>query len=179
MYLRHTSALLCLALLPARAGAGAPEERAWLAQLAGLWDMRGTVQGTPAHYRAAGRWVLADGWLELHLTERAGAAGYEARVFIGYDAKAQQYIAHWLDRFGAAGARVVATGERHADTLELDFPYAEGAFRDTLTLAADGNSGTLLLESQAPDGAWSTFARYRLRRLAPVAAAPAAPAVVP
>src|SRR5439155_23574272 len=114
-------------------------------QLAGRWDLAGTVLGKPAHYRAEGRWVLAQGWLELHLRDAAGAAGYEARVFIGYDAKAQQYIAHWLDRFGAAGAA----------------------------------SGTLLLESQAPDGAWSTFARYRLRRLAPAAAGPAAPAVVP
>lgn len=179
MPLRRTLAPLCLALLPALAGAAAPEERAWLAQLAGRWDMSGTVRGKPAQYRATGRWVLGAGWLELHLTDRAGATGYEARVFIGYDAGAQQYIAHWLDRFGAAGARVVATGERHEDTLQLNFPYAEGAFRDTLTLAADGNSGTLLLESRAPDGAWSSFARYRLRRLAPAAAGPAAPAVVP
>ena len=141
--------------------------------------MSGTVRGKPAHYRAAGRWVLAGGWLELHLTERAGVSGYEARVFIGYDASVQQYVAHWLDRFGAAGARVVGTGARSADTLVLNFPYAEGAFRDTLTLAPDGHGGTLLLESQAPGGAWSTFARYRLRRLAPAAAGPAAPAVVP
>ncbi len=172
MHLRRASAVLCLALLPALAGAAAPQERAYLAQLAGRWDMSGTVRGKPAHYRAAGRWVLAGSWLELHLTDRAGAAGYEARVFIGYDASAQQYIAHWLDRFGAAGAHVVATGARRGATLVLNFPYAEGAFRDTLTLVADGNSATLLLESQAPDGTWSTFARYRLRRL-PV------PAVVP
>jgi hypothetical protein len=163
----RTCALLGLALLPRLAGADAAGERAYLAQLAGQWDLSGTVQGRPAHYRAEGRWVLAQGWLELHMKDRAGAAGYEARVFIGYDAGAQQYIAHWLDRFGAAGARVVGSGEHHGDSLVLNFPYAEGAFRDTLTLAADGNSGTLLLQSQGADGAWSTFAHYRLQRLAP------------
>ena len=178
MDLRRACALLCLALLPALAGAAAAA-RARVACATGrpLGHERLGAGQAGALYRAAGRWVLAEGWLELHLTERTGAAGYEARVFIGYDASAQQYIAHWLDRFGAAGARVVATGERHEDTLQLNFPYAEGAFRDTLRLAADGNSGTLLLESQGPDGAWSTFARYRLRRLA--APRPAAPAVVP
>jgi hypothetical protein len=37
--------------------------------------------------------------------------------------------------------------------------------RDTLTLAADGASGTLLLESEEKDGGWSTLACYRMRRL--------------
>jgi hypothetical protein len=55
--------------------------------------------------------------------------------------------------------------------LVLLFPYAEGAFRDTFTLAADGSSGTLLLESQQPDGHWSTFADYRLARPGAKAAA--------
>jgi hypothetical protein len=82
----------------------------------------------------------------------------------GFDPKGGDYIAHWLDQFGAAGARVVATGKRDGQTLVLLFPYTEGQFRDTLTLAADGSSGTLLLESQEKDGSWSTFASYTLTR---------------
>jgi hypothetical protein len=35
---------------------------------------------------------------------------YQADVYLGFDAKAGDYIAHWLDQFGAAGARVVASG---------------------------------------------------------------------
>jgi hypothetical protein len=42
--------------------------------------------------------------------------------------------------------------------------YAEGAFRDTFTLAADGSSGSLLIEAQEKDGGWSTFASYTLTR---------------
>ena len=71
-------------------------------------------------------------------------------MFLGFDAKAGDYIAHWLDQFGAAGARVVATGHREGQTLVLLFPYQGSPFRDTLTLAADGSSGTLLLEAQKP-----------------------------
>jgi hypothetical protein len=79
---------------------------------------------------------------------RSASPGYEASVYFGYDDHAHDYIAHWLEQFGAAGARVVATGRRDGQTLVLAFPYPEGALRDALELAADGNSGSLLLESQ-------------------------------
>jgi hypothetical protein len=108
--------------------------------------------------------VLDDGWLRFALIDRAQPPGYRASVYLGFDAKAGDYVAHWLDRFGAAGARVVATGHREGQTLVLLFPYAESPFRDTLTLSADGTTGTLLLEDQKPDGSWSTFASYAMTR---------------
>lgn len=73
-------------------------------------------------------------------------------------------MAHWLDRFGAAGARVVATGKRQGEQLVISFPYAEGAFRDTFTRDAKSGAWTLLLESKAADGSWSRFAEYSLTR---------------
>ena len=50
------------------------------------------------------------------------------------------------------------------DTATPPAYVASVAFRDTLALAADGASGSLLLESQQNDGSWSTFASYRLTR---------------
>lgn len=163
-------ALLLAVWLPAAAAAPAPEPTHLLATLAGDWDLAGTVLGKPAHYRARGRWVLHGRWLEFSMVDLATPPGYEARVFIGYDAKAGDYVAHWLDRFGAAGARVTATGSGQDGTLVLLFPYAEGAFRDTLSLAPDGASGSLLLEAQKADGSWSTFASYQMKRRAPARA---------
>jgi hypothetical protein len=162
-------------LLPAAlraAPAAAPD--AFLAQLAGEWQLTGAVQGKAVRYRATGSWLLAGGWLCLALIDAAQPPGYQARVYLGFDPKADDYIAHWLDQFGAAGARVVGSGRRAGRTLVLNFPYADGAFRDTLTLSADGASGTLLLESAAHDGHWRTFASYRLTRTG-TAPAPAAP----
>jgi len=89
---------------------------------------------------------------------------YQADVFISHDAKAGDYIAHWLDQFGAAGARVVAAGRRDGERLVLIFPYSDGAFRDTLQRDPQADSWTLLIESQGKDGAWSTFASYELTR---------------
>jgi len=65
------------------------------------------------------------------------------------------------------GARVVAQGERQGQRLVLNFPYAEGAFRDTFTWRPASASWSLLLESQRADGAWSKFASYTLTRGAP------------
>ena len=148
-----------------------PAADAFLAQLVGEWDMSGTLKGKPVRYRGEGRWVLKNSWLCLTMTDSASPPGYEASVYLGYDRKAGDYIAHWLDQFGAPGARVVASGKRDGRTLVLLFPYAEGAFRDTLSLAANGASGSLLLESQNKHGGWSTFASYRLTRGQPLSGA--------
>lgn len=161
----HRGALVCAALawasvLPAASAA----EDAFLAQLAGRWQLVGTVKGQPVTARGEGRWVLKDAWLCFTLIDRA-PPGYRAQIYLGADPKAGDYVVHWLDQFGAAGARVAGSGKRDGQQLVLHIPYAEGAFRDTLTLAADGRSGTLLLEAQEKDGHWSTFASYRLQRL--------------
>jgi hypothetical protein len=170
--------LLALALSEAagQAAPGAPQPDAFLARLVGDWDMPGTFAGKTVHYRGTGRWLLKNGWLCLSLLDLGVPSAYQADVYLGHDAKQDDYIAHWLDQFGAAGARVVGTGQRDGQRLVLLFPYADGAFRDTLTLAPDGNSGTLLIESQRAEGSWTTFASYRLGRIhhlpSPAAAAP-------
>lgn len=50
--------------------------------------MAGTVLGKPVKYHATG-----------------AVPTYEADLFLGYDPHARDYVGHWLDRFGAAGAR--------------------------------------------------------------------------
>jgi hypothetical protein len=159
--------LLCALALCTRTPAAAPAPHdPFLEQLAGHWDFDGTLLHKPVHHRGHGHWVLADGWLCLDLTDTGKPPAYQASVYFGADAKAGDYIAHWLDQFGAAGARIVGSGRRAGQTLVLMFPYADGDFRDTLTLAPDGHSGSLLIESQGKDGGWSTFASYTLRKTA-------------
>jgi hypothetical protein len=148
----------------ARAGDAPSADQAYLDALAGEWDMAGTVLGKPVRYRARGERVLQGGFLRLHMIDAAAVPRYEADVFLGFDAHAGDYVAHWLDKFGAAGARVVATGRRDGQRLVIVFPYTEGAFRDTFTFDARGGGWTLLLESQAQDGTWTTFASYTLVR---------------
>jgi hypothetical protein len=89
----------------------------------------------------------------------------EAALSVGFDARAREYVAHRLDRFGADGARVVATGSRDGDRLVLTLPYAEGAFRDTFTFEPGPATWSLRLAAQGRDGPGSTFARFSLVRV--------------
>lgn len=148
----------------ARAGQPLSPDDAYLNALQGDWIMSGTLLGKAVKYRARGERVLDGGFLRLHMIDVAAAPVYEADVFLGYDARAGDFIAHWLDRFGAAGARVVAVGKRDGVRLVLQFPYTEAAFRDTFALDEKSGAWSLLIESQKKDGTWSTFASYTLVR---------------
>ncbi len=137
-------------------------DETYLDSLRGRWDVTGSLGGKPVRYNAEGERVLQGGFLRLHMIDASSPPRYEADVFIGYDPNAKDYIAHWLDRFGAAGSRVVAQGVRDGQRLVITFPYAAGAFRDTFTWRPTTHSWSLLLESQAADGTWATFANYTL-----------------
>lgn len=154
----------CLALgLADTAGADRMDE-AFLNGLQGKWEMAGSVRGKTVQYVVDGKRVLQGGFVRLHMTDLADPPQYEAVVYLGFDARQGDYIAHWLDRFGAGGARVVATGRRDGNRLVVRFPYAEGAFRNTGSRETDRDAWTLLIEGQEPDGRGSTFANYRLTR---------------
>lgn len=152
--------------IPVAYSADSPDET-FLNALQGSWTMAGTVGGKPVRYRADGQRVLHGGFLKLHMIDTGSPPQYEADAFIGFDPKEHDYIAHWLDRCGAAGARVVAEGKRIGDQLVITFPYADGPFRDTFTWRSATGSWSLLLESQAANGTWSTFASYTLTRSSP------------
>ena len=155
--------------LHAAAAVAAPADEAFLDALCGSWTMSGAVMGEPVRYRAIAERALKGTFLRLHMIDAAKPPQYQADVYLGYDAKANDYVVHWLDEFGAAGARVVGTGHRDGERLVVDFPYADGAFRDTFTHDPATGTWTLLLESQAKDGLWSTFATYTLARPAQTA----------
>jgi len=160
-------AVLLFAFAAHAVNPGRSPDDGYLDNLQGAWLMQGTLSGKPVHYIADGQRVLSGGFLRLHMVDIDAPPQYEAELFIGFDPKTNDFIAHWLDRFGAAGARVVASGTRQGERLVLNFPYAEGAFRDTFLWQPASASWTLLLESQRTDGTWGTFASYTLTRRAP------------
>jgi hypothetical protein len=146
----------------ARAADVQSADNAYLDALQGDWDMSGTLLGKPVKYHAKGERVLQGGFLRLHMIDAAAVPTYEADLFLGYDPHADDYIGHWLDRFGAAGARVVASGKRQGATLVITFPYSDGPFKDTFVQDPKLHTWTLLIESQGKDGSWSNFATYTL-----------------
>ena len=154
-------ALGAVGLAPASHAQEAPN--AVLDRLVGDWVMAGDVRGKPVTYRLHTQRVLKGAWVRLDMVDGQAPPDYEASLYIGYDSKAGDFVAHWLDQFGAAGARVVATGRLAEGRLVLDFPYAEGAFRDTFSFAGP-DAWSLVIEGQEKDGGWSPFARYAVSR---------------
>jgi hypothetical protein len=135
-----------------------------LGHLVGQWQMSGTVRGHPASYTLDATRVLQGSFVELHMVDVNRPPVYEARVFIGVDSAKGQYIAHWLDRFGAAYSVPHATGSARGDSLWLDFPYPSGAFHDTFVYDRRTDAWYFRLEAADSTGGWGLFAEYQVRR---------------
>lgn len=134
-----------------------------LSHLVGHWRMTGTVRGQSATYALRGTRVLQGRFVELQMTDLHRPAEYEARVFVGVDSARAQYIAHWLDNFGAAYSIPHATGTAIGDTLRLMFAYPDGPFRDTFAYRRSTATWHFRLESQDSTGTWRLFAEYDVR----------------
>jgi hypothetical protein len=134
-----------------------------LQKLTGRWLMTGDVMAEAVTHDLAGRRVLDGQFVELHIVDRGTPPGYEARVFIGADSLGN-FVAHWLDSFGAAASIPHATGRMRGDTMVLIFPYASGNFRDTFTYDRARDTWHFLLESESVDSGWRKFAEYRVTR---------------
>lgn len=124
--------------------------------------MQGTFGDKSIKYDAVGKRVMGGAWLQIHIVDAAKPPQYQADVFLGYDDEAGDFIVHWLDRVGAKGARVVATGHRDGERLVIVFPYAAGTLRDTFLRDRSSDAWNVLVESQGKDGAWSPFGNIQL-----------------
>jgi hypothetical protein len=141
----------------------------------GTWTVTGTTRGKQSRYRLDARRVLQNKYVELHMVDvTTKPPGYEARVIIGATAEPGEYIAHWIDNFGAQYSVPTASGRQVDDTLFLDFPYPAGAFHDTFAYDRKRHSWHIVLESADGNG-WKVFADYNLKRAgrSPGAARPA------
>jgi len=143
---------------------GQTSSRSLLSHLQGEWDMKGTVMKKPVQYAAEGVWVLQGQFLSFHMKDVAIPPRYEANLSIGIDSSLNQFVAHWLDVFGGAGARVVGFGILSTERIEILYPYPEGRFRNLFNYDYQKDAWTLVIESEGKDGHWSLFAQYSIVR---------------
>ena len=161
--LRTCGMLFCILIAAAASRSQTREALGLLGHLEGTWTMTGHVMQKPVKYEAVGRWVLNGQFLSLHMIDAVHPPEYEAEVSIGVDSAHGEFVAHWLDSFGGAGARVVGLGPLSGDTVRIVYPYDEGKFRNVFTIDPENDGWTLVVESEH-DGRWSVFAQYRAAR---------------
>jgi len=131
--------------------------------LVGNWTMTGTVRGHPVTYALTGERVLQGKFVHLHMIDVQHPPTYEAEVFIGVDSARQEYVAHWLDNFGAPYSIPHATGTAAGDTIHLAYAYADGPFRDIFVYHRDTGRWQFRMEDQDSTHAWRLFATYEVR----------------
>lgn len=140
--------------------AAAAEPPAALDRLAGDWVGTGKVEGEPVRYILRGERVLMGEFMRLSIVDAAKAPAYEAQVFIAKSKTKGDLVAHWLDNFGADGARTVGFGEERPDGFDLQFDYGGSVFRDYFRFDPGGDRFTLVVDSCAPSGDCENFADY-------------------
>ena len=126
---------------------GAPE--ALLDRMTGHWVMTGIIRKTPTTHDVDVEWVLKREYIRIHELSRdkgaGGGIGYEAWVYLVWDAKNGEYAVMWLDNTVATNFAAEGIGHAKPDGDRIPF-----IFKD-----ADGSGiHTIFTYDRAKD-AWS------------------------
>lgn len=135
-----------------------------LGQLIGDWTITGVTRGQMTQTGAQVRSEFGGAFLEMHIFDPDKRSQYEARVFIGEDARGA-LVAHWLDGTGGETSRTLGVGAVKGNHVTLTFPYPGNEFRDRLDYDRAKDRWRLVIEMGPRDHAqlfsdW-TFDRVR------------------
>jgi len=144
---------------------------ALLNRLTGTWVLRGTIAGKATTHDVQAAWVLNHEYLQLHEISREKNAGggpaYEAIVYIGWDAKAQQYVCLWLDSTSGDGlsSGVIARANQAGDSIPFIFTLsASDQIHTTLSYDKAADTWQWLIDNVG-GGRTERFANVTLNRL--------------
>jgi hypothetical protein len=153
----------------AQSQASAPE--ALLDKMTGHWVMTGTIGKKRTTHDVDVDWVLKREYIRIHEvsrdTDRSGGIGYEAWIYLVWDAKKSEYAIMWLDN--TAATNFAAEGIGHAkpdgDRIPLIFKDAEGSSIHT-TFAYDRtkDAWSWTIDNLDNFGKSSSFAKLTLTR---------------
>ena len=115
-----------------------------LDRLIGKWVLRGVIEEKETTHDIDAQWVLGHQYVQMKEISReknaAGAAEYEAIVYIGWDKPSDTYACLWLDVTGGGGLSAPAIGHavRSADKLAFLFKGGDGSIFHTTFLFDKG-----------------------------------------
>jgi hypothetical protein len=146
----------------------APE--ALLDKMTGHWVMTGTISKKPATHDVDVDWVLKREYIRIHEVSRdkdaSGGIGYEAWIYIVWDAKKGEYAVMWLDNTAATNFAGEGIGAKpDGDRIPFIFKDAEGTGIHT-TFAYDRAKDTWswTIDNLDRFGKSSSFAKLTLTR---------------
>ena len=110
-------------------------------------------------------WVLNHQFLELHYRTLVSPPDFEAKVFIGFEPKAQHYVMHWLDIAGGTASKTVATGtlDEAAHTIYFQFYYPDSQLLNAFAFDPSSKTWTSVIR-QKSKGQWTLLAEDKITR---------------
>jgi hypothetical protein len=165
-------AFTCLVAPAARAqGHASDASEALLDTMTGHWVMTGTIGKKQTTHDVAVDWVLNREYIRIHEVSRDKDAsvgvGYEAWIYVVWDAKKSEYAVMWLDN--TAATNFAAEGIGHAkpdgDRIPFIFKDADGSGIHT-TFAYDRakDMWSWTIDNLDKSGKSSSFAKLTLTR---------------
>ena len=140
-----------------------------LDHMVGQWVLEGTIAGQKTTHDVEAEWVLAHQYLRFREVSREkderGRPAYEAEVYLGWDAKAKEYVCIWIDVWGGASAETIGRATRRGSVFPFVFRDAGGAeaFHTTFLYDEKADAWEWRLDN-VEKGAEKPFARVRLTR---------------
>ncbi len=140
-------------------------------RMTGQWLMTGTVSNKATTDDVDVEWVLNRQYIRIHEVSReqvaGGGIGYEAWVYLVWDAKKGEYAVLWLDN--TAATNFAPDGIGHAkpdgDRIPIVISFTDGAaIRTTFAFYRATDSWTWAIDNVDKSGTVSPFARLTLTR---------------
>ena len=163
------TSLVVPAVLAQSQATSTPE--ALLDKMTGHWVMTGTIAKKPVTHDVDVDWVLKREYIRIHEVSRdmdsSGGIGYEAWIYIVWDAKNSEYAVMWLDNTAATNfaAEGIGHAKPYGDRIPFIFKDPDGSGIHT-TFAYDRAKDTWswTIDNLDKSGKPSPFARLTLTR---------------
>ena len=147
----------------------APE--ALLDTMTGHWVMTGTIGKKPTTHDVDVDWVLKREYIRIHEVSRdkdqSGGIGYEAWIYVVWDAKQSEYAVMWLDNTAATNFAPEGIGHAKPDGDRIPFIFkdAEGnGIHTTFAYDRAKDTWSWTIDNVDKFGKSSSFAKLTLTR---------------
>ena len=126
-----------------------------LDKMTGHWVMTGTIGKKAATHEVDVDWVLKREYIRIHEVSRekdaGGGIGYEAWIYIVWDAKKSEYAVMWLDNTAATNFAPEGIGHAKPDGDRIPFIFkdAEG-HRHSNHLRVRTREGYVVVDDRQP-----------------------------
>lgn len=175
MSLRRLFAALVIALVAApTASAQSPATTAppaLMDEMTGHWVMTGTIGKAQVTHDVDVDWVLNRQYIRIHEMSRdaapRGETGYEAWIYLVWDAKHREYAVMWLDNTAATNFAPEGVGHATPDGDRIPIVWKDadgGGIRTTFAFDRAKDVWAWTIDNVNKAGASSSFARVTLAR---------------